>query len=364
MKRKYIAWIWIISILFLGHGVDTMAKTSLNRPLGVLANGVGNQVVLSWESVQGADAYEIFEKTAEKGIFLKVKETSQCKVVFKNKKRGEIYQYKVRAYKKINKGKRIYSPFGMTVKTRVAKDSTSTIKNFLTTALAPVGSTMYIWGGGWNKADTGAGADGLRIGLNANWRKFCAKQKVDYNYKKHRFAFGKGLDCSGFVGWSIYNITKTKTGKKPGEGYVMKASKIASAYAKYGWGTYKKAKKVKNWKPGDIMSSPTHVYIVVGSCADGSVVLVHSSPAGVRLSGTTDKKGRKNSEAVKLAKKYMKKYYPSWYKRYPSCEKGRSYLTDYAQFRWKAGKGKMISDPDGYQKKNAKQVLKDLYSGK
>ena len=57
------------------------------------------------------------------------------------------------------------------------------------------------------------------------------------------------------------------------------------------------------------MSSPTHIYIVVGSCADGSVVLVHSSPAGVRLSGTPDKKGRTNSEAVKLAKKYMKKYY-------------------------------------------------------
>lgn len=48
---------------------------------------------------------------------------------------------------------------------------------------------MYIWGGGWNKADTGAGTDGLRIGLNASWRKFCAKQKASYNYRKHRFAF-------------------------------------------------------------------------------------------------------------------------------------------------------------------------------
>ncbi len=78
--------------------------------------------------------------------------------------------------------------------------------------------------------------------------------------------------------------------------------KAASTYAKYGWGTYKKTIAVKDWKPGDIMSSPTHIYIVVGSCADGSVVLVHSSPAGVRLSGTPDKKGRTNSEAVKLAK--------------------------------------------------------------
>ena len=156
---------------------------------------------------------------------------------------------------------------------------------------------------------------------------------------------------------------KTKNGKL-GHGYVMKASKMASSFARYGWGTYKSAAGIKDFKAGDVMSSSTHVYIVVGSCADGSVVLVHSSPAGVRLSGTPDKKGRTNSEAVKLAKKYMKKYYPSWYKRYPSCKKDKSYLTDYAQFRWRAGKGKMISDPDGYQKKNARQVLKDLYSDK
>ena len=366
MKKKYIAWILIVSILFLGRGADAMAKTSLRKPLGVLANGVDGQVVLSWESVQGADGYEVFEKAEEENVFLKLRATKQCKLVFKNKKRGSVYQYKVRAYKIYKKNgeeKRIYSSFGAVARKTVAKNSTSTIKNFLTTALAPVGSTMYIWGGGWNKADTGAGTDGLRIGLNASWRKFCAKQKASYNYRKHRFAFGNGLDCSGFVGWSVYNINKTKNGKQ-GQGYVTKASKAASTYAKYGWGTYKKTIAVKDWKPGDIMSSPTHIYIVVGSCADGSVVLVHSSPAGVRLSGTPDKKGRTNSEAVKLAKKYMKKYYPSWYKRYPSCKKDKSYLTDYAQFRWRAGKGKMISDPDGYQKKNARQVLKDLYSDK
>lgn len=40
MKKKYIAWILIVSILFLGRGADAMAKTSLSKPLGVLANGV------------------------------------------------------------------------------------------------------------------------------------------------------------------------------------------------------------------------------------------------------------------------------------------------------------------------------------
>ena len=72
-----------------------MAKTSLRKPLGVLANGVDGQVVLSWESVQGADGYEVFEKAEEENVFLKLRATKQCKLVFKNKKRGSVYQYKV-----------------------------------------------------------------------------------------------------------------------------------------------------------------------------------------------------------------------------------------------------------------------------
>ena len=89
-----------------------MAKTSLSKPLGVLANGVDGQVVLSWESVQRADGYEVFEKAEEENVFLKLRATKQCKLVFKNKKRGSVYQYKVRAYKIYKKNgeeKRIYS---------------------------------------------------------------------------------------------------------------------------------------------------------------------------------------------------------------------------------------------------------------
>ena len=100
-----------------------MAKTSLRKPLGVLANGVDGQVVLSWESVQGADGYEVFEKTEEENVFLKLRATKQCKLVFKNKKRGSVYQYKVRAYKIYKKNgeeKRIYSSFGAVASRSVA----------------------------------------------------------------------------------------------------------------------------------------------------------------------------------------------------------------------------------------------------
>ena len=360
MKKYPVIIIFLITMLLV-CGETVMAKERLGKPLGVLANGVEDRVVISWEPVKKADGYEVFEKAEGEKAFTKVKVTKKRKIVLKKKARGRRYQYKVRAYR--TKKKVIYGKFGKKVETMTAKDSTSTIKNFLTTAITPVGSTMYIWGGGWNKEDTGAGKDGVLIGLNPNWRNFCGKQKASYNYRRHRYQFGAGLDCSGFVGWSIYNIMKTKDGK-PGHGYVMKASKMASSFAKYGWGTYKSATGIKDFKAGDVMSSSTHVYIVVGSCQDGSVVLVHSSPAGVRLSGTPNRQGKAGSEAVRLAKAYMKKYYPSWYRRYPSCGRGMSYLTDYAQFRWTTGKGSVLDDPDLYQNKTAKEILQDLYDKK
>lgn len=241
MKKYPVIIIFLITMLLV-CGETVMAKERLGKPLGVLANGVEDQVVISWEPVKKADGYEVFEKAEGEKAFSKVKVTKKRKIVLKKKARGRRYQYKVRAYR--TKKKVIYGKFGKKAETMTAKDSTSTIKNFLTTAITPVGSTMYIWGGGWNKEDTGAGKDGVLIGLNPNWRNFCGKQKASYNYRRNRYQFGAGLDCSGFVGWSIYNIMKTKNGKL-GHGYVMKASKMASSFAKYGWGTYKSAAGIK-----------------------------------------------------------------------------------------------------------------------
>ena len=82
---------------------------------------------------------------------------------------------------------------------------------------------------------------------------------------------------------------------------------------------------------------------------------------GVQLSGTPSKTGRANSEAVKLASYYMKKYFPAWYKKYPNCAKGSSYLSHYAQMRWDITGTKVMSDPDGYRNKSAKAILKDLF---
>ena len=101
-----------------------------------------------------------------------------------------------------------------------------------------------------------------------------------------------------------------------------------------------------------------HVYIVLGQCSDGSVVLVHSSPKGVMITGTASRRGKKNSHAGKLAARYMKKYFPRWYRKYPDSSRGTSYLTDYSRMRWTLnGNRSVLSDPDGLEGMNASQVL-------
>ena len=141
---------------------------------------------------------------------------------------------------------------------------------------------------------------------------------------------------------------------------------MARTYSSWGWGSYKSARAFKDWRAGDVMSlAAGHVYIVIGGCSDGSVVLVHSSPKGVMINGTVSSAGKVKSKAWKLARKYMKKYYPEWYKKFPDVSRGRQSLTGYSRMRWHLGtKNSVMSDPDGLRKMNASQVLKVIFSGR
>jgi len=237
----------------------------------------------------------------------------------------------------------------------------TSIKKLLQTALKPVGSTLYIWGGGWNKNSDGK-ITGRTMGVSPTWKSWFNSHDKTYDYTQYRYWYEKGLDCSGYVGWVIYNSFNTNSGYGS---FVMLAEVMAKTFAGYGWGTYKSPGAVTDFKAGDIMSLASgHVYIVVGQCSDGSVVLLHSSPPGVMITGTTTRSGNKNSEAIKLAKKYMKKYYPAFDAKFPDTSRSASYLTNYAQMRWYAGKTtSLMSDPEGYRNKNAQQVLADLFGG-
>lgn len=238
-----------------------------------------------------------------------------------------------------------------------------TIKNFLLGALQPVGKTLYVWGGGW------AQPTATYIGVYPEWVTWFNSKGSSYNYANFMdlsvATRAKGLDCSGFVGWSTYQVMETQSGV--GSGYVAEASTIASVYASRGYGALWSQSKLSQsnylgrFKAGDVGSMSGHTFIVIGQCSDGSLVIVHSTPPCVQINGTTTPSGGYDSEAVELAKQYMNQYYPSLVKKFNlSCSVGSSYIRASNILRWNA---KTLSDPDGYKTKSAGQVLENMFSG-
>lgn len=230
----------------------------------------------------------------------------------------------------------------------------STIRHLLETALLPVGKTVYVWGGGWNKTTP------VTIGVSPQWEKFFKQQTSKYNYKNTLYQSKNGLDCSGFVSWVLYNTFNTESGHGS---FLMLAQQMAKTYGSWGWGLYRSARKFKNQKAGDIMSlAAGHVYIVIGRCSDGSIVLVHSSPKGVMINGTVSSTGKKKSKAWWLARKYMKKYYPEWYAKFPDVSRGKDYLRKYSKMSWYIGtQNSVMTDPEGLRNMSADQVLKVIF---
>ncbi|MBQ1251748.1 MAG: hypothetical protein IIY02_02415 [Firmicutes bacterium] len=109
------------------------------------------------------------------------------------------------------------------------------------------------------------------------------------------------------------------------------------------------------------MSGKDHVWISLGDCDDGSVLLIHSSPPGVSLCGTVSLHGDEKSTAASLAEHYISAYYPRWYENFPPRVLDASYLRAYDRFRWDLHKG-ILTDPDGYVIMTPEEILKDLFS--
>ena len=253
----------------------------------------------------------------------------------------------------------------------------NTIYELLKNATIPLGHTMYVYGGGWNEQDTGAGIEALTIGESKNWESFYLEQDEYYQYENYNYQIHDGLDCSGYVGWTIYNIMNTKSGLN---GYVMSSTRMARTFSENGWGEWtQKTEKPANHEnsaflPGDIFSISGHVWICLGTCEDGSILILHSTPSmsrtgqpggGPQLSAI----GKDEScEAYRLADHYMSEYFPDWYARYPVIRKDYpSYTTcsgEYAgKFSWSlSGKNGGISDPDNYRYMTPKELLEDIFA--
>ena len=217
-----------------------------------------------------------------------------------------------------------------------------TIKNYLLGALQPVGRALYVWGGGWT--------DSTLKGVSQQWVDF-------YNSQSSSYSFGNtsvrknGLDCSGFVGWAAYQVMHTKSGV--GSGYTVVSGDVGYSYQNRGWGSVYSSKPA-TLKAGDIGFNGDHVWIVIGQCSDGSVVLVHSTnDAGCQIAGTGY-----GSQAHALAQKYMSRY--SGYKKYNYYTSvGSGYANSYSYFRWNR---ETLADPDGYTDMTADKILADLFA--
>lgn len=233
-------------------------------------------------------------------------------------------------------------------------DASRSLLDFLKIAVQPVGSTMYVWGGGWNEADDGAGIEAVTIGVSSQWAEFAEKQNSSYDYKDTEYQIHDGLDCSGYVGWAVYNVLETENGR---EGYVLGATKMARNYADRGFGEYIPTEDLTQWLPGDIMSMNGHVWIVVGMCDDGSVLFLHASPPGVIFCGTNLADGTK-SQAVKLAEEIMSTHYPDWYAKFPKCSRSYSYLTQSWAMRWSRD---ILSDNEGLTGMSADEIVALIY---
>ena len=272
-----------------------------------------------------------------------------------------------------------------------------TLKNFFATAMMPVGTTLYIYGGGWDWQDEGAAFQTRTIGLSDDWRRFFYSQDVNYTFKEKDgdeskkdaahsyYPYGgyneyyyAGLDCSGYVGWTLYNVMNKEDGK---DGYVMSSTKMARTLAEKGWGKWtQNFMKPVNYKdseflPGDIFSKKGHIWICLGTCEDGSIVILHSTAAdsrtgqpggGPELSAIGESK---DCDAYRLADKYMSKYFSDWYARYPIALKNYEEYTyvegEYVgKFSWNlTGADSVLSDPDNLRSKRPEEILEILFKG-
>lgn len=272
-----------------------------------------------------------------------------------------------------------------------------TLENFLRTALMPVGSTLYVYGGGWDWQDIGSSTEARSTGISPCWNEFFLSQDENYTFydeedpEECTYPFGewnqyhyKGLDCSGYAGWTVYNTIFDESLSYPG--FVCSASYMAQNLAlEQGLGIFEHAPAALY--PGDIVSMDGHVLIIAGTCDDGSIVYIHSSPTdsrtgcgggGVQISAISPEGQEDFScKAYKLAGYYMEKYYPAWYERYKENLYSSEDILDFPDdvpctgvFHWNITDTALsesgdtltgLSDPEGIREMGAEEVLKILF---
>ena len=267
-----------------------------------------------------------------------------------------------------------------------------TLKNFLQTGLMPAGNVLYVYGGGWDWQDIGSSEQARSIGVSELWTDAFTRVDAGYCYRDEAhpsettFPFGEwnqyyylGLDCSAFVGWTLYNTIYDESLTHPG--FVRPACDMAKMLAEdYDFGTWSHTET--ELRPGDVVSTAGHVWICVGCCPDGSAVTVESNitpsctgvwGGGVHLCAVSPKgENDRTCAACELVSSYMETYYPQWAERYPTTvfdrSKAMSFSDDPAStgvFHWNItedpGTAGGLADPEGLASMDAEAILTELF---
>lgn len=272
-----------------------------------------------------------------------------------------------------------------------AEPGLRTLKNFLATCFEPMGTALYVYGGSWNWQDNGSSVQSTHIGVPGTWVDFYQSQDASYAYADdyHKstsyYPYGgwneyyyAGTDCSGYAGWAVYNTLNTEDGN---QGYVTGATAQGRLFAEeYDLGIWTNDPFNTDedpLQPGDMISTPSHIWICIGRCEDGSIVAIHSTVTnsstgreggGVQLSAINPESFSKNCDAYRLACEYTERYFPDWAERYPVVMKSYKKYVDFehssanaGRFRWSLDGTTGLSDPEAYADMSAEEVLKDLF---
>lgn len=262
-----------------------------------------------------------------------------------------------------------------------------TLRNLLTTACEPLGTVLYILGGGWDWQDDRPNIFARSIGVSGTWVRFFNEHndgayicKCDEDKSKAPYPYGGfnqfnalGLDCSGFVGWTIYNTFETENGRPEYSSAACRLAKGLDQIHHLGiWHPGNVEVPGNYLEVGDVVSTDTHVWFVIGRCADGSVLLIHSTSGnsyssnsgGVQLSAL-QKDGSKDCDAFRLADNYMKKYYPGWASVREALvvnyERSTRFTKDTCgRFSWDLSGP--LTDPDGFHDKSPEEILKIIFN--
>ncbi|MCD8125971.1 MAG: hypothetical protein LUD82_00375 [Clostridiales bacterium] len=260
-----------------------------------------------------------------------------------------------------------------------------TLRNLLATALEAVGTVLYVYGGGWSWQDEGASPQAETIGLPRSWLAFFQAQDASYQYQNsggparsyyphngwNQYYYA-GTDCSGYLGWVLYNVTNGARGG-PSGGYVVPAARFAQSLSQRGWGVLTRD-TAGGFRAGDVVSVRGHVWLALGTCRDGSIVLLHATPSpsitgapggGVQIS-TLSPEGRQDCEACRLVDRYMRACYSRWSQRYNAVlcdyERYTAIAADErtGKFTWDLNGEGLLIDPEGYAGKEPAALLAEL----